>query len=81
MRFFRPQARRRSPAALLALILAAAAPARGADPPGGVEYDIVRADDSLAVWLNLTPFFGHPEYRSLQDGIDYACEIAIELQR
>lgn len=70
------------PAVLLALILAVSAGSAAAeDIPGNIEYDIVRKNDSLAVWLNLARYFTADEFEAMADGIDYACTWSLELKR
>ena len=70
------------PAVLLTLLMAVSAGSAAAeDVPGNIEYDIVRMNDSLAVWLNLARYFGADEFEAMADGIDYACTWSLELKR
>lgn len=65
----------------LVLVFTGAGSAAAVDPPDGIEYDIVRYHDSLAIWLNLSRYFNEAEFRGLHDGVDYVCEVTVKLER
>ncbi len=68
-------------AAATSLVLLPLFAAVAVEPPDNIEYDIVRYQDSLTVWLNLSRYFGDDEFEFLANGIDYAVTCKIELNR